>query len=134
MGVHPPENKKTADIPVVQVDIPKRVSVIMSQHLGVPAVPKVEKGDKVKVGTLLGEAKGLVNFLKTFVRLGEVPFISGERKAARWFHIVHARIDLKKVVFLKSAVVEKIKEVIAIVLSKLLNRNWFDVMIELPLS
>lgn len=60
-GVHPPENKKTADIPVVTVDIPKRVSVIMSQHLGVPAVPKVEKGDKVKVGTLIGEAKGFIS-------------------------------------------------------------------------
>ena len=60
-GVHPPENKMTADIPVVPIEIPKRVSVIMSQHLGVPAVPKVEKGDKVKVGTLLGEAKGFIS-------------------------------------------------------------------------
>ncbi|MCK5004933.1 MAG: electron transport complex subunit RsxC [Candidatus Aminicenantes bacterium] len=60
-GVHPPENKMTADIPVVPIDIPKRVSVIMSQHLGVPAVPVVDRGDKVKVGTLIGEAKGFIS-------------------------------------------------------------------------
>ena len=60
-GVHPPENKKTADIPVVPVEIPKRVSVIMSQHLGVPAAPVVDRGDKVKVGTLIGEAKGFIS-------------------------------------------------------------------------
>ncbi len=60
-GVHPPENKRTADVPVVSVDIPKKVSVIMSQHLGVPAAPVVEKGAKVKVGTLIGEAKGFIS-------------------------------------------------------------------------
>jgi len=60
-GVHPPENKMTADIPVVPVGIPQRVSVVLSQHLGVPAVPMVAKGDKVKVGTLIGEAKGFIS-------------------------------------------------------------------------
>ncbi|MEN8154752.1 MAG: electron transport complex subunit RsxC [Acidobacteriota bacterium] len=60
-GVHPPENKKTADIAVVNVDIPKKVSVTLSQHLGVPAAPVVEKGAKVKVGTLIGEAKGFIS-------------------------------------------------------------------------
>ncbi len=60
-GVHPPENKKTADIPVVPLDIPKQVSVTLSQHLGVPASPVIEKGAKVKVGTLIGEAKGFIS-------------------------------------------------------------------------
>ncbi len=60
-GVHPPENKMTADIPVVPVEIPKRVSVVLSQHLGAPATPVVERGDKVKVGTLIGEGKGFIS-------------------------------------------------------------------------
>ena len=60
-GVHPPENKITAAIPVVPVDLPKQVSVTLSQHLGVPAEPSVEKGAKVKVGTLIGEAKGFIS-------------------------------------------------------------------------
>ena len=60
-GVHPPENKMTADLPVVPVEVPARVSVVLSQHLGAPAVPVVARGDKVKVGTLIGEAKGFIS-------------------------------------------------------------------------
>ncbi len=60
-GVHPSENKMTADIPIVTVEVPERVSVVLSQHLGAPAAPTVEKGDKVKVGTLIGEGKGFIS-------------------------------------------------------------------------
>ena len=52
-GVHPPENKLSANVPIRELGLPGRVSIHMAHHLGAPAVPIVEKGDKVKVGTLI---------------------------------------------------------------------------------
>lgn len=60
-GVHPPENKITANEPIEVLDVPKQVSIVLSQNLGAPSVPVVEKGDKVKVGTLIGEGKGFIS-------------------------------------------------------------------------
>ncbi|MCP4146767.1 MAG: electron transport complex subunit RsxC [bacterium] len=60
-GVHPPENKMSAGAPVEKLGLPKQVSIPMSQHLGAPAVPIVKKGDKVKVGTMIAEAKGFIS-------------------------------------------------------------------------
>jgi len=52
-GVHPPENKLSANVPIRELGLPDQVSIHMAHHLGAPAVPIVEKGDKVKVGTLI---------------------------------------------------------------------------------
>ena len=60
-GVHPPENKISAGTPIEAVELPKRVMIPLSQHIGAPAAPVVKKGDKVKVGTLIGEAGGFVS-------------------------------------------------------------------------
>lgn len=60
-GVHPEENKLTADIPVVVASIPQTAVFPLSQHIGAPAKPVVTRGDKVKVGTLLAEAEGFVS-------------------------------------------------------------------------
>ncbi len=60
-GVHPEENKLTADIPVVAASLPKTAVFPLSQHIGAPAKPVVNRGDRVKVGTLLAEAGGFVS-------------------------------------------------------------------------
>lgn len=60
-GVHPAENKLSASEPIRQAALPKQAIFSMFQHIGAPAVPVVKKGDKVKVGTLLGEAGGFVS-------------------------------------------------------------------------
>ena len=60
-GVHPHENKLTAGKPITSVDLPKQAVVMLSQHIGAPAQCIVEKGDKVKVGTLLAKAGGFVS-------------------------------------------------------------------------
>jgi electron transport complex protein RnfC len=52
-GVHPPENKLSADSPIQKLELPPQVSIHMAHHLGAPAEPIVDKGDKVKVGTLI---------------------------------------------------------------------------------
>jgi len=54
-GVHPPENKISADIPIKILGVPQQICIPIHQHLGAPAVPVVEKGDKVKVGTLIAK-------------------------------------------------------------------------------
>ncbi len=60
-GVHPPENKLTADSPIQVLDPPDEVSILLGQHIGAPAEPVVQKGDKVKVGTLIGEGKAFIS-------------------------------------------------------------------------
>ena len=60
-GVHPPENKLTADIPIEYLPVPEFVVIPVSQHIGSPANPVVSKGDAVKTGQLIAEGKGFVS-------------------------------------------------------------------------
>ena len=60
-GIHPEENKLTHEIPTQVAPLPKQAIFPLSQHIGAPAKPVVQKGDKVKVGTLLAEAGGFVS-------------------------------------------------------------------------
>ncbi|MBQ7823636.1 MAG: RnfABCDGE type electron transport complex subunit C, partial [Bacteroidaceae bacterium] len=60
-GIHPPENKLTADRPIEQSPLPKQAVILLSQHIGTPAQPVVAKGDRVKVGTLIAKASGFVS-------------------------------------------------------------------------
>lgn len=60
-GVHPEENKITAEIATKVAELPKQAIFPLSQHIGAPANPVVAKGDKVKVGTLIAEAGGFVS-------------------------------------------------------------------------
>ena len=60
-GIHPKENKLTHDVPTVVAELPKQAIFPLSQHIGAPAKPVVQKGDKVKVGTLIAEAGGFVS-------------------------------------------------------------------------
>ena len=58
---HVPHRKNTADMPAVRMTPPTEVEIPMSQHIGAPAKPVVKVGDKVFVGTLIGEAGGFVS-------------------------------------------------------------------------
>ena len=60
-GVHPEENKITAEMATQVAALPKQAIFPLGQHIGAPAKPVVAKGDKVKVGTLLAEAGGFVS-------------------------------------------------------------------------
>ena len=57
-GIHPDKFKLSSDCPIEKMPIPDTVYISMSQHRGKPAIPVVAKGDKVKVGTLIGKADG----------------------------------------------------------------------------
>jgi electron transport complex protein RnfC len=60
-GVHPPENKLTADIPIEYLPVPDKVIIPVSQHIGSPANPVVAKGDTVKAGQIIAAGKGFVS-------------------------------------------------------------------------
>ncbi len=59
--VHTPHRKNTAEAPSVRMPAPNTVTISMLHHIGAPAVPVVKPGDKVYVGTLIGEASGYVS-------------------------------------------------------------------------
>jgi len=61
-GVHPREAKdSTEHKPVEKLSLPAKVFIPMSQHLGAPSKPMVEKGTEVRTGTVIGEPGGRVS-------------------------------------------------------------------------
>jgi electron transport complex, RnfABCDGE type, C subunit len=60
-GIHPPENKLSAGKAIETLPLPEKVYIPLSQHLGAPAVPVVQRGDEVKVGTLLAKSNGFIS-------------------------------------------------------------------------
>lgn len=59
-GVHPEENKISTNAAIEQFPLPENAVILMNQHLGAPATPCVAKGDKVKVGQLIGKAEAFM--------------------------------------------------------------------------
>ena len=54
-GLHPEENKITARVPIEQLPEPATVAIAMSQHIGIPSIPTVKKGDYVYKGQCIGK-------------------------------------------------------------------------------
>jgi Na+-translocating ferredoxin:NAD+ oxidoreductase subunit C len=87
-GVHPPENKLSAGQPIEVMPLPKTVSIPLSQHLGVPAVPVVAKGDQVLAGQLIAKGEAFISanihasVAGTVAKIDEVVDSSGYRRKA----------------------------------------------------
>ncbi len=60
-GIHPKENKFSADKKIVVSTLPKQVVIPLSHYIGTPSEPVVKKGDLVKVGQLIGKAAGFIS-------------------------------------------------------------------------
>ena len=60
-GIHPEENKLSAQQPIITAELPKQATILLSQHIGAPAKAVVKRGDIVKVGTLIAEPAGFVS-------------------------------------------------------------------------
>lgn len=60
-GIHPQDAKFSRGCATEVLPLPPVVYVSMAQHLGAPAVPCVAPGDKVKVGTVIGEPAGFIS-------------------------------------------------------------------------
>ena len=51
-GVHPKDQKLSADKAIDTLPLPKQAIIPLSQHIGAPATPVVAKGDYVRVGQI----------------------------------------------------------------------------------
>lgn len=87
-GIHPEENKLTHEVATQVAPLPRQTIFPLSQHIGAPARPVVQKGDKVKVGTLLAEAGSFVSapiyssVSGTIVKIDSAIDATGYRKPA----------------------------------------------------
>lgn len=59
-GIHPPENKtQSLQLPLGEVSIPSQLIIPLNQHMGTPAKPVVNVGDRVLAGQVIGMADGV---------------------------------------------------------------------------
>lgn len=87
-GVHPSDSKLTASKPVEQIPLPDKVYVPLSQSLGAPSKPVVDKGDEVKAGQLIAKGESFISsnihspVSGKVVKIDEVTDASGYRRPA----------------------------------------------------
>ncbi len=60
-GVHPHDHKISRNESIRVFDVPATVTIPLGQHIGAPATATVQKGDKVRVGDVIGTATGFVS-------------------------------------------------------------------------
>lgn len=87
-GVHPKENKITADKPIQYLPLPTKVSIPLSQSLGAPSKPIVEKGTIVKTGQLIAKGESFISsnihssVSGKVVKIDDITDASGYRRPA----------------------------------------------------
>ncbi len=87
-GIHPHDNKLSAQAAIAVMPLPEAVTVPLSQHIGAPASPLVAKGDKVLAGQLIASASGFVSanihspVSGTVTAIDSVPDAGGTRRPA----------------------------------------------------
>jgi electron transport complex protein RnfC len=124
-GVHPAENKFSANAPIVAAELPKVVQIPLGQHIGVPATPLVKKGDQVKVGQLIAQSSGFVSanihssVSGTVVKIDNIIDNSGFSKSAiiinvegdEWVDTIDKTDDIvKDLSHSPESILEKVKE------------------------
>ncbi|HHW95507.1 MAG TPA: electron transport complex subunit RsxC [Mogibacterium sp.] len=60
-SIHVPHHKNTAGSETVVMPVPDVVKICMSQNIGAPCKPLVEKGDYVKVGQRIGDVEAFIS-------------------------------------------------------------------------
>ena len=60
-GIYPNENKLSSSCPIEVMLPPAIAHIPLSQHAGMPAIPVINKDDKVKVGQLIAKAQGFIS-------------------------------------------------------------------------
>lgn len=124
-GIHPAEYKLTDKSPVKILSLPEKVTILLSQHIGVPAIPVVSRGNTVKVGQLIAQGKGFVSanihssVSGKVVKIDSIPDLTGYKKPAivievegdEWEESIIQSTDLRKDIILsKDEIIEKIRE------------------------
>ena len=93
-GIHPNDAKFSKGCAIEVLPIPPVVYVSMAQHLGAPAVPCVAAGDKVKVGTVIGEPAGFISAYIHSPVSGTVKSV-GPRKDLAGNNVTHVEITVE---------------------------------------
>ncbi|HBX51555.1 MAG TPA: electron transport complex subunit RsxC [Bacteroidales bacterium] len=124
-GVHPEENKLSANAPIEILPYPKTMIIPVAQSLGAPSIPVVEKGAKVKTGQLIAKGEGFIAsnihspVTGTVTKIDDALDSSGYKRKAifidvdaeEWEEGIDTSADLKKEITLSSEeIVNKIKE------------------------
>ena len=60
-GIHPHDSKLSRDCKIEVLPLPQAMYVSMAQHLGAPATPIVNVGDKVLTGQVIAEPSGFIS-------------------------------------------------------------------------
>ncbi len=124
-GVHPPENKISANRKIEILSIPKQVAIPLSQHLGAPSKVIVNRNDSIKVGQLIAEQNGFISssihssVSGKVIKIDEIIDTSGYKRPAvfisvegdEWIDGIDRSSDLiKEVEFSSDEIIKKIKE------------------------
>ena len=113
-GIHPAENKISAGSAIETLAVPASVSVPISQHIGAPAEPLVNKGDVVKVGQLIAKSSGFISsnihssVSGVVEKIDEIIDVSGYKRKAifiktegdEWLESIDRSTDLVKEIIL----------------------------------
>lgn len=87
-GIHPDENKLSAHSGIQVMPIPDSVAILLSQHLGAPAKPVVNRGDEVQTGQLIAKGDGFISsnvhasVSGKVAKIDEVRDVSGYKRPA----------------------------------------------------
>jgi electron transport complex protein RnfC len=92
-GIHPPDSKLTRDSEIRDIPPTGILVIPLSQHIGAPAKPVVEEGDRVKRGEKIGEAQGFVSSPVHASSSGEVTKI-GKFRHPSGSEVQGVKIDL----------------------------------------
>ncbi len=124
-GVHPVENKFSADHRIEVLELPTQVSIPIAQSLGAPSKAVVEKGDTVKVGQLIAKGEAFISsnihssVSGKVLKVDDVLDQSGYRRKAvivavdgdEWEDSIDRSSELKKEITLsKEEIVKKVHE------------------------
>lgn len=124
-GVHPAENKRSANVAIETLPVPKRVYIPLGQNLGAPSKALVKKGDTVKAGQLIAKGEGFISanvhssVSGTVFKLDNILDASGYKRPAiiidvegdEWEENVDRSPQLIKEISLdKKSIVERIHE------------------------
>ncbi len=124
-GVHPPENKLSADQPIQVLDPPQQAFIPLNQNLGAPAKPLIAKGDAVKVGQMIAKGEAFISsnihssVSGKVLKIDNVTDPSGYKRPAvviavegdEWDESVDRSSELKRLVTSsQKEIIEKIKE------------------------
>ncbi len=124
-GIHPKDQKLSANKEIKSLKIPDIVSIPVSQHLGAPAKPIVKINDSVKVGQIIAESGGYVStnihssVSGVVSKIDNVMDASGYKRLAvtikvqgdDWLEGIDLSLDLKKEIALsKEDIISKLQK------------------------